>query len=339
MRGDGYWVNDLSQLSNPDLPSYYFPIDGAPPAKPIALNFTTGRVFPQVGLTWSYPLVHPGVLTPVIEPIVGVYAAPNGGNQHKIPNEDSLSFNYDASMLFLPDRLAGYDILDTGQRVDYGLKLGLYDNSGGSYRVLVGQSYRAEVNSFLPPGSGAYNRLSDVVGRVILEPSSYLDLIDRFRLGATTLAFNEQEVSASAGPQNLRLGATFILIPPQTTSDVIVNSSTGQSVIYGKQEQLTFNVTAKLTRYWSLQGTETLNLTASSNIINGVATPQASNNSLYASLSAIYQDECMAFVGGITQSGIRNGAVVPGYSVLFSVVFKNIGEFGGTVATLGGGPQ
>ena len=336
MRGDGYWVNDLSQLSNPDLPSYYFPIDGAPPAKPIALNFTTGRVFPQVGLTWSYPLVHPGVLTPVIEPIVGVYAAPNGGNQHKIPDEDSLSFNYDASMLFLPDRLAGYDILDTGQRVDYGLKLGLYDNSGGSYRVLVGQSYRAEVNSFLPPGSGAYNRLSDVVGRVVLEPSSYLDLIYRFRLSATTQAFNEQEASVSAGPQNLRLGATFILIPPQTASDVVVNSTSGQSVIYGKQEQLNFTATAKLTRYWSLQGSETLNLTASSNIINGVVTPQSSNSSLYANLSAIYQDECMAFVGGITQSGIRNGAVVPGYSVLFSVVFKNIGEFGGTVATLGG---
>ncbi len=276
-RGDGYWVNDLSPASNPDLPSAYFPIDGAPAAEPLNPNFLDGRVFPQVGLKWSYPLIHPGQLTPVIEPIVGVYAAPNGGNQRKIPDEDSLSFNFDDSLLFRPDRLAGYDIVDTGQRVDYGLKLGLYDNSGGSYRLLVGQSYRAEVNPFLPPGSGAFNRLSDVVGRVLLAPSSYLDLIYRFRLDGTTLAYHEQQASISAGPQNLKIGATYILIPAQVASDVVTNPTTGQSVLYGKQEQLSFTATAKLTRYWSLQGTETLNLTGSSNIINGVATPESSN--------------------------------------------------------------
>jgi LPS-assembly protein len=336
MRGDGYWVNDLSPVSNPDLPSAYFPFDGMAAAEPINPNFVTGRVYPHVGLTWSYPLVHPGPLTPLIEPVVGVYAAPNGGNQRKIPNEDSLSFDYDASMLFRPDRLAGYDVLDTGQRVDYGLKLGLYDITGGSYRLLVGQSYRDVVNPFLPPASGAFNRLSDVVGRVVLQPSSYLDLIYRFRLASTTLAFNEQQVSVNAGPQNLRLGGTFILIPAQVASNVVTNPTTGQSVLYGKQEQLTFTATARLTRYWSLQGSETLNLTATSNIINGVVTAEPSNSSLYASLSAIYQDECMAFIGAITQSGIRNGAVTPGYSVLFSVVFKNIGEVGGTVASLGG---
>ncbi len=335
-RGDGYWVNDLSPLSNPDLPSAFFPVNGAPALDPVNPNFLTGRVFPQVGLKWSFPLIHPGQLTPVIEPIVGVYAAPNGGNQRKIPDEDSLSFNYDDTLLFRPDRLAGYDVLDTGQRVDYGLKLGLYDNSGGSYRMLVGQSYRGEVNPFLPPGSGAFDRLSDVVGRVVLEPSSYLDLIYRFRLDGTTLAYREQQASISTGPQNLRVGATYILVPAQVASDVVTNPTTGQSVLYGKQEQLTFTVTAKLTRYWSLQGSETLNLTGSSNIINGVATPELSNTSLYASLSAIYQDECMAFVGAVTQSGITNGAVTPGYSVLFSVVLKNIGEIGGNVASIAG---
>ena len=195
LRGDGYAVNDLSPASNPDLPSAFFPVNGTPAIAPINPNFVTGRAFPQVGLKWSYPLVHPGqTLTPLIEPIVGVYAGPDGGNQHKIPDEDSLSFDYDDSLLFRPDRLAGYDILDTGQRVDYGTKLGLYDSSGGSYRMLIGQSYRAETNPFLPPGSGAEQRLSDVVGRVVLSPSSYLDLIYRFRLD-----LEQFELSRAAG--------------------------------------------------------------------------------------------------------------------------------------------
>ena len=97
-------------------------------------------------------------------------------------------------------------MLDTGQRVDYGLKLGLYNKDGGNYRILIGQSYRAQANPFLPPASGAAERLSDVVGRVVLSPSSYLDLIYRFRLDKSTLSNRTQEVGLNAGPPNLRVG-------------------------------------------------------------------------------------------------------------------------------------
>jgi len=336
LRGDGYWINNLSPVSNPDLPSAFFSVDKQPAAAPTATNFLTGRAFPQVGLVWRYPLVHRGeAMTELIEPIAGGFAGPSSGNRRNIPDEDSLSFSFSDSDLFRRDRLAGYDILDTGQRVDYGTKLGLYDNDGGSYRLLIGQSYRAQPNLFLPPGSGAEKRLSDVVGRVVLSPVSYLDLIYRFRFDASPLADRVQQVGMNAGPQSLRVSGSFIYLPPQLQSEVVTNPATGQNVLYGKREQLNFNVTAKLTRYWSLQGSQTVNLTNSTTFVNGVATPSSAGASLYASLSAIYQDECMAFIGSVTQSGIRNGDVTPGVSVLFSVVFKNLGEIGGTVAELG----
>jgi LPS-assembly protein len=274
-------------------------------------------------------------MTELIEPIAGGFAGPTSGNRRNIPDEDSLSFSFSDSDLFRRDRLAGYDILDTGQRVDYGTKLGLYDNDGGSYRLLIGQSYRAQPNLFLPPGSGAENRLSDVVGRVVLSPVSYLDLIYRFRFDTSPLADRVQQVGLNAGPQSLRVSGSFIYLPPQLQGEVVTNPATGQNVLYGKREQLNFNVTAKLTRYWSLQGSQTVNLNNSTTFVNGVATPSSAGASLYASLSAIYQDECMAFIGSVTQSGIRNGDVTPGVSVLFSVVFKNLGEIGGTVAELG----
>ena len=106
--------------------------------------------------------------------------------------------------------------------------------------------------------------------------------------------------------------------------------------LLGKREQLSVGLTSKLTRYWSLAGSETVNLTNSTNLINGVATPQSSNKSLYATLAAIYQDECMAFISAVTQSGIRSGDVTPGVSVMFSVVFKNLGEFGGNILSVSG---
>lgn len=340
VRGDAYSVSDLSNKSNPDLPTAFFPVNGQPPQQRVAYDFFTGRAFPQVGLTWSYPLAHRGEdTTEIVEPIVGVYAGPNWGNNHQIPNEDSLNFEFRDTDLFRPDRLSGYDLLDTGQRVDYGLKLGLYNQDTGSYRLLVGQSYRAEPNTFLPVGSGAEQRLSDVVGRVVLSPNSYLDLIYRFRLDKSTLSNRSQEVGLSAGPQNLKLGVNFLLEPPQQPNQAVIVPATGQSLLYGKREQLTVSAQTKLTRYWALQGSETVNLTNSTNLINGIPQPQSTSNSLYATLAAIYQDECMAFIGSVTQSGIRNGDVTPGVSVMFSVVFKNLGEIGGTLFSVAGTGQ
>lgn len=305
---------------------------------PTPTTFTTGRTFPQVGLVWRYPLIHRGEdFTEMIEPIVGGFAGPSSGNRRNIPDEDSLSYQLTDTDLFRRDRLAGYDILDTGQRVDYGTQFGLYNKEGGSYRFLVGQSYRAQPNLFLPIGSGAEKRLSDMVGRVTLSPNNYVDLIYRFRYDTSPWSSQFQQVSASVGPQALRLSGNFVYLPAQVQGEQVTNPSTGQNVLYGKREQLSFAVTAKLTRYWSMQVAETISLTNSTTLVNNVPTPAASSASLYGSLSAIYQDECMAFVGAVTQSGIRSGDVVPGYSVLFSVVFKNLGEIGGTVASIAGG--
>jgi LPS-assembly protein len=197
---------------------------------------------------------------------------------------------------------------------------------------------RAEPNPFLPPGSGAAQRVSDVVGHVVLQPSSYLDLIYRFRLDKSTLDNRTQEVSLNIGPQNFRVGANFLLVPPQTLNDLITIPGTTQTVLFGKREQLSIYATAKLTRYWSLAASETVNLTNSTNLVNGVPQPQSSNNSISAQLAAIYQDECMAFISSITQSGIRNADVTPGVSVMFSIVFKNLGEIGGNVGSFGGTP-
>jgi LPS-assembly protein len=203
--------------------------------------------------------------------------------------------------------------------------------------MLIGQSYRAETNPFMPPGSGAEDRLSDVVGRVTLSPSSWLDLIYRFRLDKDSLANRLQEVGFAAGPGAFRVGANYLLIPAEQASQVITIPGSGQTILYGRREQLSMNATLKLSQYWSLVGLETLNLTNSDNLVNGIATPQSNSASLQASLSALYQDECMGFIATLSQSGIRNGDVTPGYSVLLSVVFKNIGEIGGNVFQASGG--
>ena len=93
----------------------------------VPYDFVAARAFPQLGLTWNYPLAHRGAdYTYLIHPTVAGLCRADRRQPLIIPNEDSLGYEFRDSDLFRADRMQGYDLLDTGQRVDYGLNLGAY---------------------------------------------------------------------------------------------------------------------------------------------------------------------------------------------------------------------
>jgi LPS-assembly protein len=284
-----------------------------------------GRAFPQFAFTWRYPWVrHGDGASQVIEPIAMVAAAPTGDNPTTIPNEDSQGFEFDETSLFLRNRFPGFDRVDVGQRVDYGVRAGYYGDKGGSTRILVGQSYAQTVNPNFLPGSGLEHRLSDVVGRVTLTPNPYLDLVYRFRLDRADLALRRQEVTASMGPNNLRLGLSYLQIA------AIPN------IQLPSQRQISATLSAQLTRYWSLQLLQTRNLGTVATPVTAAGTPittLTSTDTLNSGVALTYRDECVAFITSLTQSGITNGDVRPGTSLVFTIVFKNLGDIGSTLAT------
>jgi LPS-assembly protein len=273
----------------------------------------SGRVFPQAALEWRYPWVRAdrdGAA--LVEPIAAIIASPNGENPARIPNEDSQGFEFDDMSLFVPNRLPGYDRVDSGQRVDYGVHARLTSQSVGVWETLVGQSYRFERSTIFAPGSGLDGRLSDVVGRIVATPSRFFDVTYRFRLDKDDLAARRQEIGAKAGPDSLRVGASFIRIAPIAGPN---GAPTG--------DQINASLNAQLTRYWSLA----LNDTRA--IGNGGAT-------IHSGVSVTYRDDCFAVVTALTQSGIRIGDVHPGVSVLVTLIFKNLGEVGERVLSAGG---
>lgn len=295
LRSDGYYSDNL-------------PVDSTG-----SRNALAGRVFPQTALNWRYPWVRRGDHdSELIEPLAALVVAPNGGNPGDIPNEDSQGFEYDETSLFRRNRFPGYDRVDSGQRVDYGLRAGIYGESGMSSHLLVGQSYRAQQNSAFLPGSGLEHRLSDVVGRVVVTPSYLLDVIYRFRLDRSSLTVRRQEVAVNTGPNNARLTLSY------TDFNSIPGVPTAQ-----KQAQISGTLNLNLTRYWSAQVTDT----------QTVAGP---GGSIASGVALTYRDECLDFTASLTQSGIRNADIRPGLSVLFTVVFKNLGELGLRAISTGG---
>jgi LPS-assembly protein len=281
-----------------------------------------GRVFPQVALTWRYPWVRRGdSYSQIIEPIAMFAAAPNGGNPGTIPNEDSQGFEFDETSLFRRNRFPGFDRVDSGQRVDYGLRAGIYGDGGGSTRILVGQSHSLQVNNNFLPGSGLNHHLSDVVGRLTVSPTPDLDFIYRVRLDHADLALRRQDVTVAMGPPNLRLALTYIEVAAIPDVPDLQRS-----------KQVAAVLNAGLTRYWSMQLTGVRDFAG---VPPAGTTVVGTTETLASGIQLTYRDECITFITSLTQSGIRNGDVLPGTSLLFTVAFKNLGDIGTKLANLG----
>ncbi|HUK57998.1 MAG TPA: LPS assembly protein LptD [Stellaceae bacterium] len=273
------------------------------------------RGFPQVALKWRYPWVRESDSTNVlIEPITAVVAAPKGGNPARIPDEDSQGFEFDESDLFLPNRLPGYDRVDGGQRVDYGIHGEVNRAAGQSFETLIGQSYAFQTTDIFPQGSGLGARFSDYVGRVAFSPDQFLTVFYRFRFDKSDFAARRQEAGTTFGPESLRISTSFIAIRPNVNT-VTTSLPTGA--------QIAGSVTAQLTRYWALAFFDTRSIGGGGSTIN-------------SGVTATYHDDCFAVVTSVTQSGIRVGDVRPGVSVLLTLVFKNLGEIGQRVLSVGG---
>ena len=303
LRTDGYWSNGLTLADSGTDAGTAF----------------AGRVFPQMMLKWRWPWVRAGSGgNMLIEPIAAFVAAPNGGNPATIPNEDSQGFEFDETSLFVADRFPGYDLVDSGQRVDYGLHGELKTQSLGKWDALVGESYRFEQSSAFAPGSGLTSRRSDVVGRVVLSTGSYLDFIYRFRLDHADLAVQRQEIGIAAGPSNLRVGLNYISIAPIPG----VTTPTSGTPISG--DQVNLSLSAALTRYWSVALNDTRNIAG-----GGGAT-------INAGASVTYRDDCFAVVTSITQSGISLGDIRPGVSMMVTFVLPPLGETGAHVSSESG---
>jgi LPS-assembly protein len=308
LRSDGYQSNNLPLGAL-----------GAP-----VPNTTAGRVFPQLALSWRMPFIRRSEgYSELIEPVAMLAAAPRGGNPLTIPNEDSQGFEFDETSLFLRNRFPGFDRVDSGQRVDYGLRGGIYGDGGGSTRFLVGQSYAAERNNDFAPGSGLTSRRSDVVGRITVTPVPLFDATYRFRLDGHDLALRRQEASVAVGPSNLRTSVSYLQIEQLADSTTL-----------SKRKQVTATISTGLTRYWTatISGTRDFSPVPGTTLGQIVGTTEA----IGTALALTYRDDCMAFITQLSQSGIRNGDVTPGTSIVATIVFKNLGDIGTSLGNIGG---
>lgn len=287
LRGDAYSVEDVRQ---PGTDSTY---SGA-----------TGRLVPEVALTWSLPLERDhGTFQEVIEPIVMGVVSPRARNTFKIPNEDSLDFEFDDTNLFSTNRFTGWDRVEGGARVNYGLRWGAYGGPFGAMEALFGQSYHFKRQDIFEEGSGLSDNFSDFVGRVLVQPGGNVDLLYRFRLDKDTLEPRRNEVTARFGPPVLRAAVSYASVVGQPLRD-------GGPT---EREDLAVGLRSQVTRYWSVGAETRHDLTDDGGprrIGGGIA----------------YEDECFIFALDGAREYTYDRDYEGGYAFSLRFTLKTLGE-------------
>ncbi len=295
LQTDAYWVNDVVESDAPDN----------------RISGFSGRAFPQAGLEWKLPLARrDGRFTQTVEPIVSFIAAPSSQNSGRIPNEDSLSFEFDDTNLFSENRFAGIDRVEGGSRVTYGLNSGIFGIDSGFSSFFIGQSYRVSQDNDFGADTGLDDHFSDVVGRVEISPTRYINALYRFRLDKDDFAPRRNEVQTTIGVPKFRLRVNYLSIDQQNLNDILDPEDE-----FRDREEISLGFSSQATKRWRFGASTRRDLTSG-------------GGSLRHGAFLNYEDECFEFQLDYSRTFTRDRDVKPSDTILFRVVFKTLGEVG-----------
>jgi len=173
------WTNGL-RLDGYDVDTV--PLN-SPPGPKNPYNGSKGHALPFTQLDARLPFIKQGQRQYIVlEPLASVYSSPTVHYTQKIPNQDTTLVELTPENLFQASRFLGYDLIEGGTRVSYGVRSASYHHDGYGGSIMVGQHYHKRNGDLYQRGSGMEGPLSDYLMQFHLKPLHYLDILHRIRL-------------------------------------------------------------------------------------------------------------------------------------------------------------
>ncbi|QIQ85584.1 LPS assembly protein LptD [Erythrobacter sp.] len=249
--------------------------------------------------------------TQVLKPRLQLVASPPIRNL-AVPNEDARAIDLEDSNLFALNRFPGYDRVEDGARVTWGLDWEL-QKPGWRVKTTVGQSYRLEdKQEIFPVGTGLSERVSDFVGRTEVRYRDFLAFTHRFRLDKDNLAFRRNEIDAAIGSRRTYLEVGYLRLNRdiQTVEDL--------------QDREEFRAAARVAfaNNWAVFGSGVFNLTSAEE--DPVFAPDGFEP-IRTRLGVSYQDDCLEFGFTWRRDYITAGDAARGNSFQLFFALRNLG--------------
>ena len=281
---------------------------GAQVLNSTAADDTVTRGIATVGVSASWPFIkQTGSYTAILEPIAQAFVSPRLKRNLSIPNEDSVSFEFDETTLFSSNRSPGFDLSESGARLNVGGRATVFWGASSNASVLVGRTFRDSPDPAFLPTSGVRDTSSDWVTYFKVQPIAALSFFNRARLDADTLKVRREEV-----------GLNFAFLPRVVASasynfneNGLVIGPTG-AVSTGKTQDLDLVATVFPFKHW---GASALVVRDFENKIFPVQ-----------QLSLIYRDECIRFDLVYTHDQILGAAIGSSSSVVLRLTLATLGD-------------
>ncbi len=272
----------------------------------------TGRAIAVGAIDVEWPFVGEAFGgTQVLTPRVQFVASPSIRNL-AVPNEDARAIDLEDSNLFALNRFPGYDRVEDGARVTWGVDWEL-TKPGWRVKTNIGQSYRFDADrQVFPDGTGLSERVSDFVGRTEVRYRNFLAFTHRFRLDKDNLAVRRNEIDATIGSQRnyFEIGYLRLNRDIQTVEDLFDREEVRAA------GRITFD------RNWSAFGSGVFNLTSAAE--DPVFSPDGFEP-IRTRLGIAYADDCIELGFTWRRDFITAGDAARGNSFQLFFALRNLG--------------
>ena len=218
----------------------------------------------------------------IFTPRVQLVATPDVRNL-EIPNEDSRAIDLEDSNLFALNRFPGYDRVEDGVRITYGID---WEANFPGWRLesTIGQSYRLnDAFDLFPDGTGLNDQFSDFVGRTQVRYRDFVKFTHRFRLDKDSFTVRRNEIDATVGNDRTYVEVGYL----QLNRDIDFTLEDLQD-----REEVRLAGRVAFAGHWSVFGSAVVNLTDRNEDPTLVAD---GFEPLRTRLGIAYADDCLEF--------------------------------------------
>lgn len=254
----------------------------------------------HAGIKWRMPFIkrqESGAV--IIEPTAQIIIANEETSEGAIPNEDSLSSEFDSLNLFDVYRHTGYDRFDTGNRFDVGVNTVFEGDKGSSYRMFVGKSYRDKALERPTIGTEQDAKASDWLLDIGFEQDSALGFNGQLRFDDDDQKLIRSDGEIYARIKKAHFSLHYTHLDASITSDGVEREESRGSFDFSLSEN------------WLLNGHVRYDMEREKRLKN--------------SIGLIYRDDCTDISLSFNQSFTRNGNIGPRNGVTFKIILRTLG--------------
>lgn len=280
-------------------------VEGRADSYDIQTNEIRGTKFARtvgaLGTRFEFPLVRRNRHSSTfIKPFAMVSYGTANPNNNRIPNEDTLLYEFDEAFLLEANAFANYDIYEGDGTAALGLSTQVRWNNGVSLTGMAGRRWRSRSDPNLSLASNLDGTASDWVGSFIADYGTPFHFSAKVRLDDDSLALNRIDTTFSTRHDLYSLDLVYYKID----NDISILGRPDEGIFIDGSYQLIKNFYLNYRRHRNIE----------------------ENTDANHSIGFAYEDRCSRFEIAFERNELRDRTLGASDSIQFKFSLKTLGE-------------